>query len=320
MIAAFCVVAAAEEPAPPALEGPDLPPWGEALRDQLARGGRPDEEARAAATAMVRFEDAVGWQTGAVSVGDGAVALALGPGDRYAPPADASRILEAWGNPPDPDTLGLWLPEGAHLFGDGSWAVLITLQRDGWVDDADASSLDYGELLGSMQAAERESAAARRSAGLEGLELVGWAEPPRYDPGPRVLYWATTIRADSGHETLNYDVRVLGRRGVLSLNALSSVDQLPQVKGEMERIRTAATFTEGHRYTDYLPGVDEKAAYGLAALVAGGAVAAKTGLFKGLLALLLASKKLIVAAGAAALAGGGRLWASLTGRKRDAER
>jgi uncharacterized membrane-anchored protein len=49
----------------------------------------------------------------------------------------------------------------------------------------------------------------------------------------------------------------------------------------------------GHRYADFNPDVDEVAACGIGALVAG-KVAAKAGLFKGLIAVLLASKKLLI--------------------------
>jgi uncharacterized membrane-anchored protein len=313
--------ASAQEPAPNPSLAP-LPPMTaevKAFRDAteawLVEGGVAPEEAPVMAAAMVGFEEGITWQRGVVSLEGGAVSLALGEGDRYANPAETSRILETWGNPPDPDTLGLWLPADSHLFGPGSWAVLLRLDQDGWVDDADAASIDYEELLTSMKEGERAAGEERRKAGLDGLELVGWAEAPHYDAGSKVLYWATVIRSDAGNETLNYDVRVLGRKGVLSLNALSTPTLLPEVKEGMERIRGLARFEDGHRYADYVPGVDNKAAYGLAALVAGGAVAAKTGMFKGLLALLFASKKLLLAGGVAAVAGVRAVWGRISGRK-----
>jgi uncharacterized membrane-anchored protein len=51
-------------------------------------------------------------------------------------------------------------------------------------------------------------------------------------------------------------------------------------------------FTPGNLYEDYKPGVDKIASYGLAALIAGG-IAAKAGLFKWLIAGLIAFKKVI---------------------------
>jgi uncharacterized membrane-anchored protein len=63
-----------------------------------------------------------------------------------------------------------------------------------------------------------------------------------------------------------------------------------------------ADFNPGRRYADYKSGTDRTAAYGIGALVAG-KLAAKAGLFKLILAALLAGKKFVVLApaGAAAL-------------------
>src|SRR4029078_9460158 len=93
----------------------------------------------------------------------------------------------------------------------------------------------------------------------------------------------------------NYNLRVLGRGGVLTLNAVSGISQLPQIEAATPKILEMVDFNEGHRYTDYKPGTDKLATYGLAALVAGG-IAAKTGLLKGLILALIAAKKLVVVA------------------------
>jgi uncharacterized membrane-anchored protein len=297
-----------------ALEAAPPEPWVAELEAWVVEQGVAPEEARETARQMKAFEDGIAWQTGRVSLRDGAMALDLAEGDRYAGPADASKILEAWGNLPDATTDGLLLPSGAHLFGRESWAVIVQFTEDGWVDDADAGSIDYDELLASMREGEEAANEQRRELGLDTLTLAGWAESPHYDAATRVLYWATLARSADGATSLNYDVRVLGRRGVLSLNAVADGDALAQIKTSMERVRTLATFQPGHTYTDYVAGEDRKAEYGIGALIAGGALAAgaKTGLFKGLFAALLASKKLIVAGvvgGAAALRG---LWAAVT--------
>lgn len=301
MFALYASFALAGEEAP---AEPTVEPWVAQLEPWLTKGGATPEEAHESALQMAAFEDSIAWQTGHVSLHDGAIALDLQPGDRYAPPADTSRILEVWGNPPDPNTDGMILPAGAHVFGPDGWAVLVQFESEGWVDDSEAASIDYDEVLRQKQAAEEEANVERRELQLEGLTLVGWAERPRYDASTHVLYWATLARADGGDQSLNYDVRVLGRRGVLSLNAIADADALGTVKTAMERVRTLASFQPGHTYAEYVAGVDEKAAYGIGALVAGGALAAgaKAGLFKGLLALLLASKKLLVAGAVALLA------------------
>jgi len=88
---------------------------------------------------------------------------------------------------------------------------------------------------------------------------------------------------------------VLGRRGVLVLNAVAGMSQLPQIEQAMPEIIAFTGFNAGQRYADFQPGTDRMAAYGLAALIAGG-VAAKAGLFAKLFAVLLAGKKIILGA------------------------
>jgi uncharacterized membrane-anchored protein len=177
--------------------------------------------------------------------------------------------------------------------------VVITYDDDGYVKDDDAATIDYADLLRDMQKSTRSENRAREKAGYPAIELVGWAEPPHYDQPSHKLYWAKelTFGGDETH-TLNYNIRVLGRRGVLVLNAVAIMDQIEDVRRDMTQVLQFVDFNEGHRYADFQPGSDHVAEYGIAALVAGG-LAAKAGLFKGLLALLVAGKKLVIVAIAA---------------------
>jgi uncharacterized protein DUF2167 len=59
--------------------------------------------------------------------------------------------------------------------------------------------------------------------------------------------------------TLNYDIRALGRRGVLSLNAVASMDQLQAVEKDMKQVLSFVEFNDGHRYNDYVAGADKVA-------------------------------------------------------------
>ena len=62
--------------------------------------------------------------------------------------------------------------------------------------------------------------------------------------------------------TLNYDIRVLGREGVLSFNAVAGMSQLSDIEGRMKEVMSFADFRPGQRYADYKPGTDRTAAYG----------------------------------------------------------
>jgi len=148
--------------------------------------------------------------------------------------------------------------------------------------------------LKDMKAGTKESNEDRKSQGYQEIELVGWAEQPRYDAGTKRLYWAKELAfAGESENALNYDIRVLGREGYLSLEAVASMKDLNRVNDGMKQILPMAQFDAGNTYADFNPSTDKMAAYGLAALVGGG-VAAKAGLFAKLGALLLAGKKFII--------------------------
>ena len=123
----------------------------------------------------------------------------------------------------------------------------------------------------------------------------GWAAAPRYDKQNHKFYWAKELKFGDGKEenTLNYNLRILGRRGILVLNAVSGMSQFSRIEQATPEILAMVDFDPGQRYADYTPGTDKLATYGLAALVAGG-IAAKAGLFKGLLVALIALKKFVV--------------------------
>jgi uncharacterized membrane-anchored protein len=197
------------------------------------------------------------------------------------------------GQPPRQTVLGMIVPTNAPLDSETSWAVVVTYSDEGYVSDEDAAKTDYDALLAELKEGAKEDNAARKQAGYETIELVGWAVPPRYDAASKKLYWAKELAFEGGDQhTLNYDVRVLGRRGFMSLNAVADMSELAAVQNGMQQLLPTAEFQAGARYADYDAGSDKVAGYGVAALIGGG-IAAKTGLLAKIGAFLLAGKKLI---------------------------
>ena len=193
-----------------------------------------------------------------------------------------------WDNPPDPSILGLILPKGGTPFDDDSWAVTVTNDDIGYVSDEDADSYNYDDMLADMQKDALDGNAERVKAGYSSVKILGWAATPRYDKATRKLYWAKKLQFDANTtETLNYDIRILGRKGVLVLSFIADIKQLPAVEAAAPDILKIVNFTEGNRYSDFVPSVDTVAAVGIGGLIAGKVLASKAGL----LVLLLAFAK-----------------------------
>jgi uncharacterized membrane-anchored protein len=253
------------------------------------------------------------YQTGDIVLPNKIASLHLGADYRYLDTRETEKLLLAWGNPEGSGTEGAIVPADVDPFGDGGWAVILTYKDEGHIDDSDAAKLDYDDMLKDMRSDEDEVNEARKQAKYPAIHLVGWAEKPHYDSTTKKLYWAKEINfADSPTHTLNYDVRVLGRAGVLSMNAVASMDQLAQIRHEMKPLIEVAEFTPGNRYAEFNSKTDKLAEYGLGALIAGG-VAAKLGLFAKFGAILLAAKKFVIM-GVVALGG---LLARVFGKKKD---
>ena len=237
------------------------------------------------------------YQTGAITLQGGLAKISLPDGFRFVNPADTETLLsKIWGNPSGARTLGMIVPANFDPIESDSWAVVLSFDEDGYVKDGDAAKINYGDLLKKMKEGTTEANQERVKAGYPPIELVGWAATPRYDAAAHKLYWAKEIKfGDEAEHTLNYNIRMLGRRGVLVLNAVAAMDQLKQVEAATPTLLAMVDFQEGHRYADFKEDTDKVATYGIAALVAGG-IAAKAGFFKILWIGILAFKKLIIIA------------------------
>jgi uncharacterized membrane-anchored protein len=259
-------------------------------------------EERQELQAMRALLESLHRQSGRIVLRDGLATLDV-PQDFYFLDAkDTERVLtEAWHNPPGGGDLGMLFPADQTPFDDDAWAVTIRYDEDGHVSDSDAADIDYGDLLKEMREDIRDANPERTKAGYPEIELVGWAEPPHYDAGTRKLYWAKELRfGDSPETTLNYEIRALGRKGILSMTFVAGTEQLEVINAKRESVLAMADFNEGNRYQDFDASIDKVAAYGIGALIAG-KVAAKAGLLAaGLVLLKKFGVVILVALGAVA--------------------
>jgi uncharacterized membrane-anchored protein len=290
----------------------------------LSITGFSQEQPKDQAVALQKLVDSLQWKEGSIPIEGGLANLVLQGGYRYLDPSDTNKILsDLWGNPPGQKTWGMFFPANTDVRSDSAWGVVVEgFEADGYVKDEDADKMDAAKLLKDMQDAQEEANEERVKAGYRALELVGWAMPPHYDKEAKKLYWATDIKAKggSGH-SVNYYVRILGRKGYLVLNAIGGLEQLPEMQSATPQILSMVEFTDGNRYTDFNPKTDKVATYGLVGLIAGAAglkIAAKVGLLAlfakkfGFIALALKKLWFVVAAGVVGL------WKKFTGRRNEA--
>ena len=221
-------------------------------------------------------------QYGEVSLSDAEVTLKLPEGFYYLNSKDSHTLLtDIWGNPPM-GVLGVIMPESA----DSDWAVTINYSGDGYVSDEDAAEINYNDLLQTLKEDAKAQNDYRLENGYESIELIGWASEPYYDANTHKLHWAQEYNfGGASTNSLNYDVRILGRKGYLEMSFIAGIDQLENVKAAIPDVLAMTEFNAGAKYSDFQPGVDKVAAYGIGGLIAG-KVLAKTGFFAVLILLL----------------------------------
>jgi len=156
------------------------------------------------------------------------------------------------------------------------WFSTFTFDPSGYVKDDE--KIDADALLESLKEGNRKGAARRKELGLTALTLVDWYVPPHYDKNTHRLEWGTKLIDETNSVTVNYSVRLLGRTGVMIATLVSEPKNLDHDVKEFEAALDAVRFNPGEHYSEFRDG-DKIAAYGLGALVLGGAaaVAAKSG-------------------------------------------
>jgi len=232
------------------------------------------------------------YQYGTIDLGDGLATIQVPNGFKFLDGKQSNYVLtDLWGNPPGEEPLGLLFPEDMSPFHENfTYCVEISYSEDGYIDDKDAEDLDYDDLLDEMQNDIQEANPNRVAQGYGSMELIGWASSPFYDASSKKLHWAKELQFE-GYDTntLNYDIRVLGRKGFLNLTAIGDISILDEFNNDRDYILHSVNFNEGNRYADFNPDIDEVAAYGIGGLIAG-KILAKAGFF----AVILKFGKFIV--------------------------
>jgi uncharacterized membrane-anchored protein len=247
----------------------------------------------------------------AIPLGDQG-SLKLPAGYLFLNEKDAGAMLTYWGNPGPHKVMGMVLSEDEK---DG-WAISLRFRPEGYVKDEDAKSWDADELFKSVKEGTEASNAERKKMGGGELHVIDWVQKPTYDAATHRLAWGMRAEAVDGgerHDSVNFKTYVLGREGYIEMNLMTDPQTLPAAKPRATELLAATSFVDGKRYEDFSASTDKVAAYGLAALVAGG-VAKKVGLLA-TVGLLFAKFWKIILVGLALFGGG---IAKLFGRKKDA--
>jgi uncharacterized membrane-anchored protein len=257
------------------------------------------------------IEEGLIYKTGSIELESNNATLTVPHGFRFLDKEQSIYVLsDLWGNPKDSTILGMLVPENKGVLDMDAWVFTLSFDEMGFVKDDDAEDINYDDLLKEQQKETTDANPERIKLGYAPIEFIGWASKPFYDKEKKILHWAKELKfgEDSLH-TLNYNLRILGRKGIFIVNAVASMNELNVVNSELGNVASSIEFKDGNKYADFKPGVDQVAAWTIGGLVAG-KILAKVGFF----ALLVKFWKLIALA---VVGAGSAVWRFITGRKKE---
>jgi uncharacterized membrane-anchored protein len=225
-------------------------------------------------------DKALNYKTGKVSLTQQNVLLDIPSGFKFLNAEQTKLVFnKVYGNPYDPTILGSIWPEKSKIYDGDSYVFTIEYHDDGYIKDDDAKEIDYNDLLKTMKESQIETNKERVASGYEQVQIIGWAKSPFYDEKTKILHWAKEAKfGDNTSNVLNYEVRILGRKGYLSMTAVANMKELPLVNADIDKVLGMASFTEGNRYSDFNSSSDRIAEYTIGGLIAG-KILAKVGFF-----------------------------------------
>jgi uncharacterized membrane-anchored protein len=228
---------------------------------------------------------AIQWQTGpCTATMDNIGQVKVPAGYKFTGKAGTNTLMDLTRNLRNPKDMGLICPVtwDPLQLGNTDWFSVFVWEDIGYVKDDEKASLDANAIMQSLRQGNEQGNQQRARQGLPELELVGWEQQPFYDPQTNLLSWGTRARQKGQivvGDVINYNARILGRGGVMSVELIITPEHLQRELPKYKEIVKAFSFLPGQKYAEWRPG-DKVATYGLTALISGGivAAAAKSGL------------------------------------------
>jgi uncharacterized membrane-anchored protein len=167
-----------------------------------------------AGISFAQEESEVQWIEGPAIVDLGKNLAQLDMSDAYlfADADDTRAVMQYLGNPPTNAEVGMIIPNSE----DGNWFIVFEYSDVGYVRDDDSDRIDAAAILESYRTGTEAANEERVKMGAAPIHVTGWYEEPFYNPETHNLTWAMLLEDDEKMQTVNYNIRVLGREGYMS--------------------------------------------------------------------------------------------------------
>ncbi len=187
---------------------------------------------------------AIHWQFGPRTLTlSGVGALPLSRGMVSADRAGTRRFLEATGNPPAGDEIALVAPANVDWFLVFSFDPFEKL-------GVTVAKPSVADIVAALKRGNSETNQARKKAGRETLDLLGWREKPSYDPKTSRLVWSLDTEESGGRHNANGYWLLLTRRGVLTIELVTEEARYAAARQSADTLLQSLGISEQDTYDD----------------------------------------------------------------------
>jgi uncharacterized membrane-anchored protein len=180
------------------------------------------------------------WQFGPADIQLGGQAtLRLPQGYLWSDPGETRRFLEASGNPPSGQEVAIIGPL------DLAWFAVFSFDGYETMGFLKGSTPDVEAITQALRRGNEEANNERARQGQTTLDLVDWAQRPRYDPVSKNLEWSLHTVESGGREVANYFTFYLGRDGVMSVEMVTNPKDLPRHQAALKSLLRGFRFLPG---------------------------------------------------------------------------
>jgi len=215
-----------------------------------------------------RLIEPIPYLTGKVTIEEANATLNLPQGCRFIE-AESAKVAfpDFFSNPQDPAStvVGIVTPADTKT---EPWVLIVEFYHEGYIPDERSDLFSFENVFSGLKAADTESLKARVRHKDDSLKLIGWAIEPSYDEQRKILTWAEGFQSGaSKNSIISYNARLLSRRGMLKMQAVTGAEHLNQIEAAMPKIVNGVTFDQGEEYRDFNPATDKKSDYVFASLM-----------------------------------------------------
>ena len=197
-----------------------------------------------AAYAAAPQAPAIHWQFGPRTLTlSGVGALPLSRGMVSADRAETRRFLEATGNPPAGDEIAIVAPANVDWFLVFSFDPFEKL-------GVTVAKPSVADIVAALKRGNSETNQARRKAGRETLDLLGWREKPSYDPKTFRLEWSLDTQESGGRHNANGFWLMLTRKGVLTIELVTEEARYSAARQSADNLLQNLGISEQEAYDD----------------------------------------------------------------------